>query len=34
MGKKFWNGLFWGAIVSSLLWIGIIYLICVVSETL
>lgn len=34
MGNKFWNGVFWGGVVSSLLWIGIVYLIATVSETL
>lgn len=34
MSDKFWKGVFWGTVFSSLLWIGIIYLIATVSETI
>jgi hypothetical protein len=34
MDKKFWNGVFWGMIISSLLWIGVVYLLIEVGENI
>lgn len=34
MSDKFWRGVFWGAVFSSLLWVGIIYLIAIASEAI